>query len=117
MKKGGDTGPAVVPGDVEASLLIQAVRYKDDETRMPPKGKLPKPAIAALEQWVRGGAAMPHGVEAAAAPTRGNSPRSTLNAAGTHWAYQPIRKPSIPATKDTNSPIDSFVLARLEAAG
>ncbi len=66
MKKGGDTGPAIVPGDADASLLVQAVRYKDEQTKMPPKGKLTEATIATLEQWVRGGAVMPHGVEAAA---------------------------------------------------
>ncbi len=69
MKKGGDTGPAVVPGDADASLLVQAIRYQDEQTRMPPKGKLPDATIATLEQWVRSGAAMPHGPEPAAART------------------------------------------------
>ena len=48
MRQGGDTGPAVVPGDVEASLLVRAVKYDDDVLRMPPKGKLPDASVAAL---------------------------------------------------------------------
>ena len=69
MRKGGDTGPAVVPGDVEASLLVQAVRYKDDETcACRRRGSSPTPTIAALEQWVEAGPSMPHGVEATADP-------------------------------------------------
>jgi hypothetical protein len=119
MTKGGDTGPAVVPGDVEASLLVQAVRYKDDQTRMPPKGKLPDATIAALEQWVRGGAVMPHGVEAKGARTARQAAAIDFELARSHWAYQPIHRPAIPAVKDATwpaTPVDSFILAKLEAA-
>ena len=59
MRKGGQTGPAVVPGKVDESLLIQAVRYEDELTKMPPKGKLPAASIAVLEQWVKEGALGP----------------------------------------------------------
>src|SRR3954468_19149959 len=55
--KGGDSGPAVVPGKVDESLLIQAVRQETFE--MPPKGKLPDQVIADLEEWVRIGAPDP----------------------------------------------------------
>ena len=55
MRKGGETGPAVVPGKPDESLLIQAIRYDDELTRMPPKGKLPAATIAGLEQWVKRG--------------------------------------------------------------
>ena len=73
MRKGGDTGPAVVPGDLEASLLLKAVNYDDDVLKMPPKGKLPRASIATLAQWVREGAVVPHDArvgpsEAAAGP-------------------------------------------------
>ena len=57
LLKGGDTGPAVVPGDPAKSLLIKAVRWADDELKMPPKKKLTAEQIADLEAWVRGGAA------------------------------------------------------------
>ena len=66
MRKGGQSGPAVVPGKLDDSLLIEAVRYNDESTRMPPKGKLPGPAISALEQWIKGGAPGP----SASAPAR-----------------------------------------------
>jgi hypothetical protein len=120
--KGGDTGPALVPGNADASLLIQAVRYKDELMRMPPKGKLSETTIATLEQWVQGGATMPHGVEPAVRKTNAN-PKAVgidFESARSHWAYQPIRRPAIPAVKDTAWPsnlVDSFVLARLQAAG
>jgi hypothetical protein len=121
MRKGGDTGPAVVPGDVEASLLVQAVRYKDEVLRMPPKGKLPEAAIGTLEQWVKGGAVVPHPAEVGgAAPAARKAPGIDFEAARAHWAYRPIRKPTPPAVRHRDwpsSPIDPWILARLEAAG
>ena len=57
--KGGDAGPAIVPGDLEKSLLIEAVRYKNKDLQMPEKRKLPDAEIAVLEQWVKMGAPDP----------------------------------------------------------
>src|SRR5438309_1092463 len=58
--KGGETGPAIVPGDPEKSLLIKAVRYTDKDLQMPPKGKkLPEEDIASLVAWVKMGAPDP----------------------------------------------------------
>src|SRR5262245_39117508 len=57
VRKGGESGPAVVPGDPDASLLVQALRFENYE--MPPKGKLPPAVISDFEQWVKHGAADP----------------------------------------------------------
>ena len=57
IRKGGETGPAVVPGDVKKSLLVEAVRHQSIE--MPPKGKLPEETIADLVKWIETGAADP----------------------------------------------------------
>ena len=57
--KGGDRGPAIVPGDPEKSPLIQSVRYHDADFRMPPERPLSPDAIARLEQWVKMGAVDP----------------------------------------------------------
>jgi hypothetical protein len=119
MRKGGDTGPAVVPGDVEASLLVKAVRYRDEELRMPPKAKLPAASIAALEDWVKHGAVGP----AAAGPLIPVAKKTAsfdFESARNHWAFQPVREPEVPAVRRRDwpsTPVDSFVLARLEAAG
>jgi hypothetical protein len=116
MRRGGDTGPAVVPGDVEASLLVKAVRYDDDVLRMPPKGKLPDTSVAVLAQWVRDGAIGPHATESADAR---KSVGVDFESARTHWAYQPLCEPAISSVHDRSclqSPVDSFVLASLEAA-
>jgi Protein of unknown function (DUF1553)/Protein of unknown function (DUF1549)/Planctomycete cytochrome C len=117
MRKGGDTGPAVVPGDIEASLLVKAVRYGDELLRMPPKGKMGEAEIAAIARWVKHGAIGPI---PATTPAGKLPPGLDFESARAHWSYQPIRQPEIPATHQRNwpqSPIDSFVLAKLEAAG
>jgi hypothetical protein len=117
MKRGGDTGPAVVPGDLEASLLIKAVKYDDDVLRMPPAGRLPTASIDALTKWIRDGAVAPHDVEAARAR---KAPGVDSDSARTHWAYQPVKRPEIPVVRDQRwlrTPVDSFILTRLEGAG
>src|SRR5215469_15739784 len=78
-EQGGDTGPAVVPGEPEMSLLIKAVRYADFDLQMPPAGKLPEAEIQLLEEWVRRGAPDPRRDEPAAA-------KKLESGAGTdHW--------------------------------
>ena len=64
--KGGETGPAVVPGKPDESLLMHAVRHRDG-LAMPPKGKLNESQIAALEQWIKAGAVWPGPAATAAA--------------------------------------------------
>ena len=112
MLKGGDTGPAVVPGDPERSLLVKAIRYGDPDLRMPPKQKLTAEQIAAIELWIK------HGAKAPNAPAKAT--RSMDDIARKHWSLQPLVKPAIPAVRNVGwarNPIDAFVLARLEAAG
>ncbi len=110
LLRGGDTGPAIVAGDVEKSLLIKAVRYTDENLQMPPKNKkLSLDHIADLEAWVKMGAPDPR----TAAPS---SARKTQLIAK-HWAFQPVRQPAVPRTKNqrwAKTPVDAFILARLE---
>jgi hypothetical protein len=81
---GGDTGPAVVPGKPETSLLIKAVRYADTDLQMPPAGKLPEAEIKLLEEWVKRGSPDPRGDEPPAA-------KKAESVEGTdHWAFQPL---------------------------
>jgi len=112
MLAGGDSGPAVVPGDVTASLILQAVAHQV-EPKMPPAGKLPDEEIARLTEWVKLGAPWP----TAAAPPAPDEPEDAWKA---HWAFQPVTRPALPAVKHTSWPqteVDYFILARLEAAG
>ncbi|HEX4122767.1 MAG TPA: PSD1 and planctomycete cytochrome C domain-containing protein [Verrucomicrobiae bacterium] len=115
LLKGGDTGPAIKPGDVEQSLLIKAVRYTDDDLRMPPKNKKLAPAqIAALEAWVKMGAPDPRTSQAGLEKVE-----SIREKARSHWAFQPVRMPNVPVVQHKHwvrMPVDKFILARLEAA-
>jgi mono/diheme cytochrome c family protein len=110
VRKGGNSGPAVVPGDPAHSRLLQAVKGADGVTAMPPKGPpLSSGEIALLSAWVDAGASAPAGeVAETRAPGAG------------HWAFRPLARPVPPAVKDTGwvrNPIDNFVLAELERRG
>jgi mono/diheme cytochrome c family protein len=105
--RGGESGPAVVPGDPDASLLIRAVRYQDPELQMPPGGRLPAEAIARLERWVQSGAVDP------------GEAQVTESDRKDHWAYQPLSQSPLPAVQRTDwarGAIDHFVFERLEQA-
>ncbi|MGE5195558.1 MAG: PSD1 and planctomycete cytochrome C domain-containing protein [Deltaproteobacteria bacterium] len=106
---GGDSGPAIVPEKPAESLLIRAVRQVDDDLKMPPKSKLTDRQIADLVRWVEMGAPFPVAAKAAA-PNRDPN----------HWAFQPPVDPPVPAVKNAawpKSPLDNFILAKLEATG
>jgi hypothetical protein len=113
--KGGDTGPALVPGKPEESLLMSAVRWKDHDLEMPPKKKLPAEEIATLEQWVKMGAPDPREGAAVAKKQRGLS----IEEGRKFWSYKPVENPPVPTVKDTAWPrydLDRFILAKIEAA-
>jgi hypothetical protein len=108
--KGGDLGPAVVPGKPGESRLIKAVRHVDDELQMPPDGKLTELQIADLVRWVEMGVPFPAGSESAAKRSRDPN----------HWAFQPPGEVALPAMQQRasiQSPMDTFIEAKLEAAG
>lgn len=93
-EKGGDSGPAITPGQPEKSLLIRAVRYADQDLTMPPKKKLNDTEIAVLERWVSAGAPDPR-VSTSTAKKAG--PGMSLEAARSYWAFQPLAKVTPPA--------------------
>lgn len=113
--EGGDSGPAVEPGDPEESLLIQAVKGDDDLVSPMPPGKRDKltPAqIEALERWIAAGAAWPD--------DGGPAITTRKEAWASHWAFQPIADPDPPQIDQTDwiqTPIDAFVWEALGAAG
>jgi hypothetical protein len=72
LLKGGFTGPAVVPGDLDGSLLVQAIRRLDEDLAMPPKEALPEPERLVLEEWVRRDTPWPGGVEGEGASDAAN---------------------------------------------
>jgi cytochrome c553 len=118
LRKGGDTGPAVVPGDLDESLLITAIRYNDDSLQMPPKTKLADEVIADFEKWVKMGAPDPRGGSGLAAVAAGSG--VDVAKGRQFWAFQPPRSFAPPKVGDATWPrsdIDRFVLSALEAKG
>ncbi len=118
LLKGGETGPAILPGEPEKSLLIKAVSYTDENLQMPPTkgggGKLSQAQIDTLTEWVKIGAPDPRVSKDAAA----HQPETIAAKARNHWAFQPIRNPPMPLVKNkrwARTPVDAFVLAGLEA--
>ncbi len=117
LLKGGKRGPAVVPGEPESSLLIRAVNHTDPKLEMPPPGKLTSDEISILELWVKDGAiwGKPSNATAGASSEYVISPEQRA-----FWSFQPVRVPPIPKVTDRSwirSPIDAFILAKLEAQG
>jgi hypothetical protein len=109
-RMGGESGPAVVPGKVDESLLIDAIRYEGFE--MPPNGQLPEDLIADFETWVKRGAPDPR--SGSPAPVKPAGDRSG------GWALSPLQRWPAPTVANPDWPasaIDRFVMARMTAAG
>ncbi len=104
--QGGASGPAVVPGKPQESLLLEALRYESLE--MPPEGKLPDHIIRDFERWILLGAPAPEGKK----PVKSYPPSRN------HWAFRPVKQPSLPKVQNPQwcwTAVDRFVLARIEA--
>lgn len=130
LLKGGDQGPAVSLTAPTSSRLLQALSHRD-ELKMPPTGKLPDKDIAILTRWVHSGVPWSPRVVLAAPAADKETARVTPEAR-LYWAYQPVRRPSVPVVVSPHSlgrlaesrsgdwvrnPIDGFLLARLQAKG
>lgn len=116
---GGETGAVIVPGDPARSLLIEAIRYTNEDLQMPPKERLNAAGVAILTEWVQRGA--PDSRASAPALSAPKPVAMTLAQARAHWAFQPISDPAAPnsppfsTTPQSDHPIDRFVRARLAA--
>ena len=114
---GGDSGPALVPGKPDASLLIAAVLFdKDADVQMPPKGRLPDAEIALLTEWVRRGAPFPS--TGAAGPRE--SDEIDFETARQFWSFRSAEEQQVPKTNHADWPrqrLDHFVLAAMEREG
>lgn len=118
LLEGGETGPAIVPGDPDRSLLIQAVRY--ETLQMPPRDKLPDEEIALLVKWVTDGAAWPDAPSAPAPAAMAKAQFPLQDRIQAHWSWKPIQRPQIPQVQQADWPLtdaDRLILAQLEAAG
>ena len=107
LARGGDNGPVLVAGNLQASKLIRAVR-RDGDLVMPPEQPLSEPEVAAIERWVRSGARWPK----KSAPLTPPSQKK-------HWAFQPVGNPDVPPLADDwgTTEIDAFILAALRSSG
>jgi hypothetical protein len=117
LLKGGKSGPALVPGEPDKSLLIQAVQ-QTGELKMPKGGKLKPPEIQALSEWVKMGAPWPDSPKTVAASKPTGKVITPEQKA--FWSFQPLKQPAAPKIKETSWPksdLDRFVLAKLEAEG
>lgn len=110
---GGETGPAVITGNPDDSLLIAAIRYADADLQMPPKNRMPDHEIAVLEKWVRDGAYDPR-------TSLGGVGKTGINMVegAKEWAFQPLKRSPVPQPRDARwarDEVDRFILAALES--
>jgi hypothetical protein len=120
LLKGGASGPAVVPGNIEKSLLITAIRYSHEDLQMPPKEPLTKAQVAAFEQWVKMGAPDPRvGGEAGKAVAQ-TVPSYDFAKAREFWSFKPVQEPALPNVRDTawaQSDVDRFLFDKMDQKG
>jgi hypothetical protein len=113
LLQGGDSGPAVIPGDPDGSLMLQAMRHQGRE--MPPdEAPLDAVVIEAFAEWIRSGAVDPREGEPAVIE------RYDWQEAREFWAFQPVRRSRIPEVQDPHwarNWVDKFVLQQLETHG
>ncbi|MEW5978563.1 MAG: PSD1 and planctomycete cytochrome C domain-containing protein [Acidobacteriota bacterium] len=108
IKRGGNSGVLIQPGDPEHSLLMRAIRYTEKNLKMPPSGPLPPEVVTEFEVWIRSGAALP------SESVRAEPKQPEL------WSLKKPALPPLPAVKNQSwvrNDIDRFVLSRLEAGG
>lgn len=118
MLAGGDSGPAMKPGNPDQSRIIAAIRHADG-MKMPPSKKLPDEQIAALTAWVKMGAPWPPS-SGEVRPVEAVKGLQITSKDRAFWSFVPVKEPSLPAVKNTSwakAPLDQFVLAQLEAKG
>jgi hypothetical protein len=111
LLKGGELGPAVIPGKLEESLLLQAIDPANEDLQMPPDDPLPVNEVADFRTWIQSGAAWPKSVGNAVDPAF-QSKR--------HWAFTPVVKPQLPDVSNESrarTPVDRFVFRKLDKAG
>jgi hypothetical protein len=112
LRKGGDSGPALLPRKPGESLLLKTLRY-DGDVKMPPRQKLPDAVIADFETWIQRGAADPR-----MATTSAKAHGLSIEEGRRFWAYRPVSRPAIPHVAGrawSPGPIDAFIRAALES--
>ena len=117
--QGGDSGPAVIPGNANDSLLLQAMNF--DGFEMPPKGKLPQDQIDIIAKWINDGMPIPPDQESVRPEQHASPYKTEVNdETKAFWQHQKVTAPAIPKVgnkKWISNPIDNFTLAKLEDKG
>ena len=111
LLQGGDSGPALIPGKPDESLLVEAIHYESLE--MPPEAPLSAKQIAAIESWIADGAPWPDSTTLR--PTAGLTEEDRQ-----WWCIQPITDPVVPPADPDGwckTEIDRFIYARLAKKG
>lgn len=120
-ERGGDSGPAIIPGNAEGSLLIQAVSHAQKDLRMPPEEMLPPAEIALLREWVRRSAPDPREEPSASEALQTDDAwEAEFQKRLDWWSLKPVRKAEPPVVADpawSREPVDRFIRARLDTAG
>jgi mono/diheme cytochrome c family protein len=117
LLKGGDSGPAVVPGNPKKSLMVEAIEYHNKDLKMPPKeeDRLSEEQVADIVAWIQMGAPDPRAGSAPAMKA------ISIEESRKHWAFQPIQNPPVPKVTDKSgfvkSDIDRFLLAKMTEKG
>ncbi len=114
MMRGGDSGPTLVPGDPEDSILVKSLRYDSEFPEMPPKERLSEDVIHDFEKWIKMGAPDPRHENTAPLP---EAEGIDIEAGRQFWAFQAPQPHAAPAVKDASWPrgdMDRFILAKLE---
>ncbi len=120
LMAGGDTGAAIVPGDIEKSLLVESIRYHNEDLQMPPKERLSAEIVKNFETWILAGAPWPE----EPVPQRDGKAKGEgfdlQKRYDEHWSWRPVTRPAVPAVTNASwarTDVDRFILKEVEAAG
>ena len=111
--KGGDSGPAIVPGKPDESLVVEAIRYESFE--MPPRSRMPQAEVDILVKWIKDGAVWPRDLQTSPDSQTTEFPLQQRKAS--HWVWQQIADPQPPSVEDQNwgrDRADAFLLSQLQ---
>lgn len=114
IRKGGESGAALIPGDSKSSLLLKAIGYESKDLQMPPKSKLSPQQIADFRKWIEMGAPDPRDGEVLIR----TADSVDIGAAKNFWAFEPLKEPVPPQVenkKRVRTAVDRFVLEKLES--
>ncbi|TVS11514.1 MAG: DUF1553 domain-containing protein [Planctomycetaceae bacterium] len=111
LLEGGASGAAIVAGDPDGSLLIQAIRGEHERFQMPPGEPLDQRVVGHFERWVADGAVWPDDLAAS------DDELSRLKHWADYWAFRPVTAPDVPQVEGASSPIDAFLLQAMREQG